>query len=609
MPPINGLVLSSVKENELVEVPLTSPLPAGQSNPLLAHWTYGLGRSVAFTSDAGRRWAKAWPDWASYAAFWSQVVRWSMRPVDRGNLTLSVRRDQGRIKVVVDALDKDNQFLNFLQIQGNLVNPDLKRSSVKLEQTAPGKYEATIEDAEASGNYFVNLGYRGPDNIQGVISSGVSVPYSDEYRELRSNPATLETIASLTNGQVASWKFRPDGRVDLQRTIDSADHFRRDPSLVNPPSYTDMWPNLLWLAAVMFLGDVAVRRVAPDVARIRRHGRRPVEEDPRPGGRPAGRVHGEAQGPQGRGRRAARPLARRHPVRSPPAGRPDDPGQRAAPGGRPPSRRAEAVADEARRPRPRPRAEAARARELHQPSHAGQAKGVGGAREGQGQTREALLVSRFTVANILALIAVLAVGLAAMRDGSDLTERAAFSLMLVALFVGLVGAIVRRSEGAWVGFAICGWGYALLAFVPAISREVAPHLLTTEPLDGLVKRLSPPAAKPPAIPQLNSQYMTMIGSMENLSMSGGGSPGNFHRSLLSPDEQKTLDDYLARYQTYQTQELGPPAMVGQRPADRPFTARPGIRPDRGHAGAGPVRPARSGAATSPVTTAVDANHP
>ena len=40
------------------------PPPTGaRSTPLLAHWTYGLGRSVAFTSDAGRRWAKAWPDW------------------------------------------------------------------------------------------------------------------------------------------------------------------------------------------------------------------------------------------------------------------------------------------------------------------------------------------------------------------------------------------------------------------------------------------------------------------------------------------------------------------------------------------------------------------
>ncbi len=126
LPPITGLVLTSPKENELVEIPIVSPQPTGQVNPVLAHWTYGLGRAVAFTSDAGRRWAKAWPDWSSYAAFWSQVARWAMRPADRGNLTLSVRREEGRIKVVVDALDKDNQFLNFLHIQGNVVNPDFK---------------------------------------------------------------------------------------------------------------------------------------------------------------------------------------------------------------------------------------------------------------------------------------------------------------------------------------------------------------------------------------------------------------------------------------------------------------------------------------------------
>jgi uncharacterized membrane protein len=272
VPPIRGLVRTTLKENELVEVPITSPLPAtpaGEITPLLAHWTYGLGRSVAFTSDAGRRWAKSWPDWEHYAAFWSQVVRWSMRPADRGNLTLTARREQGRIKVVVDALDKDDQFLNFLQVQGNVVSPDLRRSTIELAQTAPGRYEATIDDAEASGNYFVNLGYRGPEGVQGVISSGVSVPYSDEYRALRSNPATLETIADLTHGRVVDWKYRPDGRPDLARTIDSADHFRRDKDLTNPKGFTDLWPDLLWLACVLFLGDVGVRRVAPDFDRIR----------------------------------------------------------------------------------------------------------------------------------------------------------------------------------------------------------------------------------------------------------------------------------------------------------------------------------------------------
>ncbi len=270
VPPISGLVLTSLKENELVDVPIVSPLPTGQVNPILAHWTYGLGRSVAFTSDAGRRWAKTWPDWASYAAFWSQIVRWSMRPVDPGNLTLTVRRDQGQIRVVVDALDKDNQFLNFLQIRGNIVNPALKGESIELVQTAPGKYEATFDAADSSGNYFVNLGYRGAGGVQGLISSGVSVPYSDEYRELRSNPANLETLATVTNGQTNFFKTHPDGRPDLRRTVDSADHFRRDSTLSNPSGFTDLWPSLLWLAAVIFLADVAVRRIAPDVGRVRR---------------------------------------------------------------------------------------------------------------------------------------------------------------------------------------------------------------------------------------------------------------------------------------------------------------------------------------------------
>ena len=80
---------------------------------------------------------------------------------------------------MVDALDKENEFLNFLRIQGNVVDPDLKHAPIELVQTAPGRYEATIDNADASGNYFVNLGYRGPENVQGVISSGVSVPYSD----------------------------------------------------------------------------------------------------------------------------------------------------------------------------------------------------------------------------------------------------------------------------------------------------------------------------------------------------------------------------------------------------------------------------------------------
>ena len=312
LPAITGLVLTSPKENELVEIPIVSPLPTGQVNPVLAHWTYGLGRSVAFTI---RRRPAVGQGLARLAELRRVLVagRSAGRCVRPTGATsrLNVRREQGRIKVVVDALDKNNEFLNFLQIQGNVVNPDLKSASVELVQIAPGRYEATIENAEASGNYFVNLGYRGPDKVQGVISTGVSVPYSDEYRELRSNPATLETLASLTDGQVVLEASPTAGWTCLVPS-------RRRP--LPPRPQADQSPLVRRaLADPALAGGLPVpgrRRRPPDRARRRlaqaSRGQR-MEEAPRSGDRDGQRIHGQAQEPQGRGRRAARP----HPLQPP----------------------------------------------------------------------------------------------------------------------------------------------------------------------------------------------------------------------------------------------------------------------------------------------------
>ncbi len=277
LPPISGIVLSSLKENALVEVPLVSPMPKGQFNPLLAHWKYGLGRSVAFTSDAGRQWTTSWPSWEGYSAFWWQVIRWALRPVDDRNLSLSLRRDDGKIQVVVDALDKEDQFVNFLQFRGVALSPELDREgkpkqlTVPMVQTAPGRYEGTIEDADAKGNYFVALGYVGPDGRTSQITGGISVPYSEEYKELRSNAARLDTLADITGGRVLQWATRGQSpNIDMARTVKDAQVFRRDPSMTLARGSQPLWPSLLWWASFFFLADVAVRRIAPDVNRMRR---------------------------------------------------------------------------------------------------------------------------------------------------------------------------------------------------------------------------------------------------------------------------------------------------------------------------------------------------
>ena len=68
---------------------MTRPKPTAEvilatesGDPLLAWWRYGLGMSVAFTSDAKARWAAEWLTWPQFGQFWAQVVRHALRKAE-----------------------------------------------------------------------------------------------------------------------------------------------------------------------------------------------------------------------------------------------------------------------------------------------------------------------------------------------------------------------------------------------------------------------------------------------------------------------------------------------------------------------------------------------
>jgi hypothetical protein len=100
---------------------------------------------------------------------------------------------------------------------------------------------------------------------------------------------------------------------------------------------------------------------------------------------------------------------------------------------------------------------------------------------------------RFTIAGLMGLVVVVAVGVAALRFASEL-----WAGLLLMPTLGVLGAAVhafheragsRRSW--WRGFALFGWGYLVLAMGPWSSEAIAPHLPTTMGLDALYARLHP----------------------------------------------------------------------------------------------------------------------
>ncbi len=258
LPPLKGFVMSTRKKNPLVEVGLVSPIPAEKDNAtILAAWTYGLGRSVAFTTDTGNRWANEWTKWENYDKFFTQMVRWAMRPVNEaGKYSVATDVQDGRVRVVVTALDKNDAFLNFQNMSAMIVDPNLKDRGLAIEQTAPGRYVGEFDVAE-SGSYFVTVV---PGAGKPPILTGVNVPYSSEYRDRETNVALLRNLARLhpkagEPGAVIQGEMKRDSLDDLLEV----NTFRHN--LAKAISSQDVWPIVLLLAACLFFVDVLVRRV------------------------------------------------------------------------------------------------------------------------------------------------------------------------------------------------------------------------------------------------------------------------------------------------------------------------------------------------------------
>lgn len=248
-PTLRGYVATTPKPR--AEVPLVSD----KGDPVLAHWQYGLGRAVAFTSDARAKWARDWLAWPRYRQFWSQVAQWALRRVDTADFNAEVSVDRGEGVLSVEALDAQGNYRNFLNLSAVIVSPRGERQTVRLEQTGPGRYEARFPTREV-GTYLINLVESEGDQVRATQAVGASVNYSPEFAEAEPNLSLLRRIAEAGGGKL----LPPPGGLPP-----GADNpFVHDRVKTFQPR--DLWEGLLQLAIILFVADVGVRRIYLDRA-------------------------------------------------------------------------------------------------------------------------------------------------------------------------------------------------------------------------------------------------------------------------------------------------------------------------------------------------------
>lgn len=245
MPPLLGYVATTTKPR--AETPIVSE----KGDPVLAHWQYGLGRAVAFTSDAKPKWAQQWLPWAKYRQFWSQVAQWSLRKIDSADFNTDVSVDRGQGTIAVEALDANGNFRNFLNLEALVVSPKGERVSVPLEQTGPGRYDAKFPTKEV-GAYLINLLEKKDGKLAGSQVLGASVNYSPEFLAAEPNFNLLRRISEIGAGRI----------LDIQNPAFNPFEFNRQKTF----QPNDLWEWLLRLAILLFPVDVGIRRIQIDRA-------------------------------------------------------------------------------------------------------------------------------------------------------------------------------------------------------------------------------------------------------------------------------------------------------------------------------------------------------
>lgn len=240
-PVLRGYVATTPKQR--AEIPLVSE----KGDPLLAHWQFGLGRAVAFTSDARPKWAQDWMGWGRYQQFWSQVANWALRRIDASDFNTEVSVENGQGVISVEALDAEGNYRNFLTLQTAVVSPKGERVVVPLEQTGPGRYEAKFATKEV-GAYLLNLMETRDGQLVGSQVVGASVNYSPEFNATEPNFNLLRRLAEAGRGKL----LNPD--VDNPFLLGRVKTFQP----------RDLWEDLLKLFVMLFVLDVAIRRVDVD---------------------------------------------------------------------------------------------------------------------------------------------------------------------------------------------------------------------------------------------------------------------------------------------------------------------------------------------------------
>ncbi|TDQ40340.1 VWA domain-containing protein [Aureibacillus halotolerans] len=211
-------------------------LESAKADPILAQWSYGLGETVAWTSDLSGEWSGGWPTWSNWQPFWGDIITSTFRSNSTDPYYTQVNRiaDEAKVTVTSESNTTTPLVSQVVSEEGDIVETTTR-------VTGPGSYE--IRFPSQAGVYYLQLFEEGAEGKELVFQKGITVPFSEEFDLRTENKQLAQRVANAGGGQVI------ESLKDVFAPME------------NPPQQaTEVGRWLILLVFFLFFMEIALRR-------------------------------------------------------------------------------------------------------------------------------------------------------------------------------------------------------------------------------------------------------------------------------------------------------------------------------------------------------------
>lgn len=216
-------------------------LESDKNDPILSCWQYGLGRTVAWTSDGTNKWTGNFAGWDNYVTLWRNIIDWTIANTDVGEDTVNVEQNADSAVITYETSKYDENT----KVTAVMTDEEGNQQDVKLKAISPGKYQGIVPISEI-GVYCINLRNQNGEELVKNINTATAMQYSKEYR-FAENTGSIDDFINHTGGRI----------IETTKEV-------FDTEIKGAKRRTKLAELFMIMAILFFVLDIASRRMSID---------------------------------------------------------------------------------------------------------------------------------------------------------------------------------------------------------------------------------------------------------------------------------------------------------------------------------------------------------